>query len=258
MTDLPSPKTARVARAIGKAMHFLVPLAVIVAGVMAARHMMETAPKAQRVKPPLVEQLRVLLEIADAVHHAHQRGVIHRDLKPGNVLVDERGRAKVLDFGIARLSDHGGAPSTLAGQLLGTMRLESGRIQPFTLVLDSLGHRALLRCISPVGVVELNDLQEEIVASAAASRLRSVARIATSRARAPARGSPISSLNANATLTWASVASRPATSASSPAYTAERLATASPQGPGVWMLPRRISAWPQRSAAMSRQARPSS
>ena len=45
---------------------------------------------AQRVKPPLVEQLRVLLEIADAVHHAHQRGVIHRDLKPGNVLVDER------------------------------------------------------------------------------------------------------------------------------------------------------------------------
>ena len=76
---------------------------------------------AQRVKPPLVEQLRVLLEIADAVHHAHQRGVIHRDLKPGNVLVNERGRAKVLDFGIARLSDHGGAPSTLAGQLLGTL-----------------------------------------------------------------------------------------------------------------------------------------
>lgn len=78
---------------------------------------------AQRRRPALVDTLRLLLEIADAVHHAHQRSVIHRDLKPANVLVDEHGRAKVLDFGVARLLD--GSPAaaqqTHAGQLLGTV-----------------------------------------------------------------------------------------------------------------------------------------
>jgi tetratricopeptide (TPR) repeat protein len=43
----------------------------------------------------------VLLEVAEALAHAHERGVIHRDLKPGNVLFDARGSAKLADFGIA-------------------------------------------------------------------------------------------------------------------------------------------------------------
>jgi len=47
--------------------------------------------------------LEVLCQIFDAVRHAHQRGVIHRDLKPSNVLVDREGRARVLDFGLAKL-----------------------------------------------------------------------------------------------------------------------------------------------------------
>ncbi|HEX4387442.1 MAG TPA: protein kinase [Steroidobacteraceae bacterium] len=43
----------------------------------------------------------VLIEVAQALEHAHERGVIHRDLKPGNVLFDERGRVKLADFGVS-------------------------------------------------------------------------------------------------------------------------------------------------------------
>ena len=45
----------------------------------------------------------VLIEAARALQHAHERGVIHRDLKPGNVLFDERGREKLADFGVSFL-----------------------------------------------------------------------------------------------------------------------------------------------------------
>jgi non-specific serine/threonine protein kinase/serine/threonine-protein kinase len=47
------------------------------------------------------ERLEIVARVCEAVHHAHQRGLIHRDLKPGNILVDETGQPKVLDFGVA-------------------------------------------------------------------------------------------------------------------------------------------------------------
>ncbi len=74
--------------------------------------------------PGLRERLELAARLADAVHHAHQKGVIHRDLKPANVIVDESGQPKILDFGIARVLGDDAAQMTLqtgAGQLLGTV-----------------------------------------------------------------------------------------------------------------------------------------
>jgi len=73
---------------------------------------------------PLPALLRTGMEIAQALAAAHAAGVIHRDLKPENVMRDERGRVKLLDFGIARVDAPAGAPLqrrlTEAGTVLGT------------------------------------------------------------------------------------------------------------------------------------------
>jgi WD40 repeat protein len=70
------------------------------------------------------ERLDLLAKVCDAVQHAHQKGVIHRDLKPGNILVDDSGQPKILDFGVARVTDADVRVTTLrttAGQLVGTL-----------------------------------------------------------------------------------------------------------------------------------------
>jgi len=73
-------------------------------------------------------RLELLAAVCDAVAHAHAEGVVHRDLKPGNVLVDESGRPRVLDFGVARLLDIDPDSSTLqtrTGQVIGTLQYMS-------------------------------------------------------------------------------------------------------------------------------------
>lgn len=71
------------------------------------------------------EVLNLLALVCDGADHAHRKGVIHRDLKPGNILVTADGTPKVLDFGVARLSAPGGSESptrqTLDGALIGTL-----------------------------------------------------------------------------------------------------------------------------------------
>ena len=66
----------------------------------------------------IAEKLRLFLDVCSAVEYAHQHFVVHRDIKPGNILVSEQGTAKLLDFGICKLL-HSEAVSheTLSGTL---------------------------------------------------------------------------------------------------------------------------------------------
>jgi serine/threonine protein kinase len=86
---------------------------------------------------PDEDTARITAEIASGLAHAHARGVVHRDMKPANVLFDVEGRAKIADFGIAHI---GGADTiTEAGMVIGTAAYispEQARGQPATPASD--------------------------------------------------------------------------------------------------------------------------
>ncbi len=74
------------------------------------------------------ERLRLFTEVCHAVQHAHEHGVVHRDLKPGNILVDGEGRVRIIDLGVARVTDADVTLTTMqteSGQLVGTLQYMS-------------------------------------------------------------------------------------------------------------------------------------
>jgi serine/threonine-protein kinase len=79
---------------------------------------------AERVPLPVAEALAIAIDICAALAYAHGRGVVHRDIKPENVLIGEDGRARLSDFGIARLVDPASpsedGPLTRPSMVLGT------------------------------------------------------------------------------------------------------------------------------------------
>jgi tRNA A-37 threonylcarbamoyl transferase component Bud32 len=79
----------------------------------------------RRGRLPQIDSVDLAVQVAGALEHAHSRGVIHRDLKPDNILVGVDGRAHLLDFGIARTVEAGSARLTTAGTVVGTLRYMS-------------------------------------------------------------------------------------------------------------------------------------
>jgi hypothetical protein len=77
-----------------------------------------SAAMAELLRAPLDERLEIVQQICRGLAYAHRRGVVHRDIKPGNVFCLTGGGVKIVDFGIARLED--GVTATRTGQLLGT------------------------------------------------------------------------------------------------------------------------------------------
>ena len=76
----------------------------------------------------LNQRLEMFRNVCEAVHYGHQRGILHRDLKPQNILVNREGQAKVIDFGLARSSDANAsfvADISDEGQLIGTLKYMS-------------------------------------------------------------------------------------------------------------------------------------
>ena len=70
--------------------------------------------------PTVRQKLTLFIKVCEAMRHAHQRGVIHRDMKPSNILVQSDGKPNLLDFGLAKQGTFGDMTTSLTAQIIGT------------------------------------------------------------------------------------------------------------------------------------------
>ncbi|MBL8164070.1 MAG: serine/threonine-protein kinase [Anaerolineae bacterium] len=114
-----------------------VAMRLLTGGSLAQR--LELLKKREMGLPALSETSSLLRQMAGALDYAHSRGVIHRDIKPNNIMFDEQGNAYLVDFGIARAMDQNQTAKTQTGMMLGTpayMPPEVWRGQDWTTTAD--------------------------------------------------------------------------------------------------------------------------
>ena len=104
-------------------------IAYLVMEFIEGRELRDFFDKGERFEPS--EAARIAVELLEALHFAHERGVIHRDVKPANVMLDSERRVKLADFGVARIQE---SERSTAGTLVGTPafmspeQIQGGRI----------------------------------------------------------------------------------------------------------------------------------
>jgi serine/threonine-protein kinase len=74
---------------------------------------------------PVEEARRIFAEVGRGLHYAHQQGVVHRDVKPANVMLEHGGKVLVLDFGIAKALSADGSTLTVSGAIVGSVEYMS-------------------------------------------------------------------------------------------------------------------------------------
>lgn len=123
----------------------------------------------------LERAIQIVQQLADALQHAHDAGVVHRDLKPGNILIGTDGSAYITDFGVAR--SVGRSELTRAGAVVGT----PDYLSPEQVAGDPIDHRSDIYALGIVFYEMLTgklpfagDSQEEILAQRLMGRVRDV------------------------------------------------------------------------------------